>query len=260
VTVSVRENEIFAACRVLFGPDIQLSQEFLNYLQASGARSAYRRRAKEIHPDLVAGADELVRREHSRLFRQLAEAFDLVTGFLESRTGATHDTPAAAKSAHRDRRPPPQREARKRTDRSGYYCGGVPARPMQIGLYLYYRGMISYSELMEALLWQRQQRPRLGAIARRWGWLSAEDVHSILRGAQVGRFGDRAVAMELLTPFRLKTLLNFQRCRQQRLGDFFLERKILKVATLERLAAELIEHNRRCRDRSPHRQSRQTAS
>jgi len=258
VTVMLRENEIFAACRVLFGPDIHLSHEFLTYLQASGARSAYRRRAKEVHPDLVAGADERVLKEHSRLFRQLAEAFDLVTGFLESRAVTPQCSPAAAKSAPRSPQPT-HRENHKRDDRTGYFRGRVPARPMQIGLYLYYRGAISYRELIEALLWQRKQRPSIGNIARSWGWLSSEDVYDILRGTKTGRFGNRAVAMDLLTPFRVRTLLYFQRCRQQRLGDFFLERKILKCGPLERLVADLAEHNRRFRNRSPRWQTRQTA-
>jgi hypothetical protein len=253
----IRDNEIFEACRVLFGPDIHLTQEFLTYLQASGARSAYRRRAKEIHPDLVAGADELVRKEHTRLFRQLAEAFELVTGFLESRTKAPHFTPAATENVPRGQRPQSQQENRKREGRSDYFCGEVPARPMQIGLYLYYRGAISYNELIEALLWQRKQRPSIGNIARRWGWLSTDDVYEILRGTRNGRFGDRAVAMGLLTPFRVQTLLNFQRSSQQRLGEFFLERKILKRTTLERLAAELAGHNRRFRNRPPRWQARQ---
>jgi len=256
--VKFSENEIFAACRVLFGPDIRLSNEFLNYLQASGARSAYRRRAKEIHPDLVADADELVRKEHSRLFRQLAEAFDLVTGFLESRPVALGMS-AATESDPREQWAWSQRDNRNREDRSGYFRGGVPARPMQIGLYLYYSGAVSYRELMEALLWQRRQRPSIGNIARHWGWLTADDVRSILRCTQLGRFGARAVAMELLTPLRVQALLNFQRHRQQRLGKFFLERQILTVAALEHLAAELTEHNRRFRNRSPRWQARQTA-
>jgi len=254
----VREKEIFAACRMLFGPDIHLSHEFLDYLQASGARSAYRRRAKELHPDLVTDADEMVRKEHTRLFRQLAEAFDLVTGFLESRA-VPPGTSATVKSAPGRQRPQSQEKFNQRKDRSGYFRGGVPARPMQIGLFLYYSGAISYRELMEALLWQRRQRPSIGNIARHWGWLTTDDVHDILRGNPFGRFGDRAVAMELLTPIRVKALLNFQRCRQQRLGNFFLERRILTAATLERLAAELAEHNRRFRNSSPRWQTQQTA-
>ena len=130
---------------------------------------------------------------------------------------------------------------------------------MQLGLYLYYRGAISYRELIEALLWQRKQRPSIGNIARSWGWLSSEEVSDILRSTQNGRFGNRAVAMDLLTPFRVRTLLYFQRCHQQRLGDFFLERKILSDGALERLGAELAVHNRRFRNRPPRWQTRQTA-
>jgi len=258
VSVIFKENELFDACRVLFGPDIQLSYEFLDYLQASGARSAYRRRAKEVHPDLVAIEDEQLRSEHTHQFRQLAEAFDLVTGFLESRIEHPRSE-TQPKSEARSENPQTRSESRSRGDRSGYYRGGIPARPMEIGLYLYYRGAISYHELLQALLWQRKQRPTIGSIARRWGWLNAEDISNVLRGRGVGRFGDRAVDMELLTPFQVQTLLYFQRCRQQRLGDYFTERRILTPMQMDRLVSDLAGHNQRFRTHSPHWQSRRAA-
>jgi len=258
VSVIVKEHELFDACRVLFGPDIHLSHEFLDYLQTSGARSAYRRRAKEVHPDLVAGEDELLRKEHARLFRQLAEAFELVTGFLESRVMLPRDESPTKKAADHEA-PRPRHAPPRREERSGYYRGGIPARPLEIGLYLYYRGAISYHELLQALLWQRKQRPSIGSIARRWGWLSAEDVTTVLRGREVGRFGDRAIGMDLLTPFQVQTLLYFQRCRQKRLGDYFTEHRILTCAQMDRLVSDLENHNRTFRTRTPRGQSRRAA-
>jgi len=260
MSVLVKGNEIFDACRVLFGPDIHLSHEFLDYLQASGARSAYRRRAKEVHPDLVAGESETLRNEHAQLFRQLAEAFDLVTGFLESRdTVPAGPRPAPQREPDPPQRPRPQQASRPREDRDGFYRGAVPPRPMEIGLYLYYRGAITFSDLMAALLWQRKQRPNVGSIARRWGWLSAEEVQNVLRNARGGRFGERAVVMDLLTPFQVQTLLYFQRCRQQRLGDYFVAHKLLSGARMDRLVAELDEHNRRFRSQPPGWSARRAA-
>lgn len=263
MSVVFKENEIFDACRVLFGPDIHLSYEFLDYLQTSGARSAYRQRAKEVHPDLVTVEDESLRKKHAQMFHQLAEAFEIVTGFLDTRVVApAKPQPGSVRrrpTAGPDQGPREQRKPRSREDRSGYYRGSIPARPMEIGLYLYYRGAVSYRDLMAALLWQRKQRPSVGSIARRWGWLSAEEVQSVLLGTQVGRFGARAVNMDLLTPFQVQTLLYFQRCRQQRLGDYFTEHEILSAEQMDRLAAELSEHNHRFRRAEPRQQARRAA-
>jgi len=264
VSVVFKASEVFDACRVLFGPDIHLSYEFLDYLQTSGARSAYRQRAKEVHPDLVNGEDESLREQHAQMFHQLAEAFEIVTGFLDTRLIAPtqpHTRPQGRQSSNaaaEEKTEPPK--SRSSEDRSGYYRGGVPARPMEIGLYLYYRGAVGYRDLMEALLWQRKQRPSVGSIARRWGWLSSEQVQSVLLGAQVGRFGARAVDMDLLTPFQVQTLLYFQRCRQQRLGDYFVEQKILTAEQMDRLVAQLADHNRRFRSRDPQRHAQRAAS
>ena len=46
----VTDAEVFRACRTLFGPELCLSHDFLNYLQPDGVRSAYRKRAKSVHP------------------------------------------------------------------------------------------------------------------------------------------------------------------------------------------------------------------
>jgi len=252
MSVLTKGNELFDACRVLFGPDIHLSHEFLDYLQASGARSAYRRRAKEVHPDLVTGEDETLRNQHAQLFRQLAEAFDLVTGFLESRdTVPGGPRPTPAREPTRPQHPRPQQTSQAREYSDAYYRGVVPPRPMEIGLYLYYRGVVTFRDLMSALLWQRKQRPSVGSIARRWGWLSAEEVQDVMRHVRGGRFGERAVVMDLLTPFQVQTLLYFQRCRQQRLGDYFVAHKLLSAARMERLVAELAEHNRHSREYTP---------
>jgi len=39
--------------------------------------------------------------------------------------------------------------------------------------YLYYAGQISISALIKAVVWQRLQRPSVGAIAVSWGWMEA---------------------------------------------------------------------------------------
>ena len=43
--------ELFNACRTIFGSQVNVSTEFLRYLQPVGVKSAYKKRALETHPD-----------------------------------------------------------------------------------------------------------------------------------------------------------------------------------------------------------------
>jgi hypothetical protein len=51
---SSSHSELYHACRILFGTELQCSPEFLDYLQISGVKSAFRRRAMETHPDRLS--------------------------------------------------------------------------------------------------------------------------------------------------------------------------------------------------------------
>ncbi len=210
----VFHKEILVACRVLFGPQVQLSGEFLLYLQEGGVKSAYRRRAKEVHPDAVA--DE----ERVEDFRQLARAYQEVLGFLRLRDRGSEPVPKVTP------RPPG----------TGPF---PPLRPLEFGQFLIARGVIPLRALAEALVWQRGQRPAIGIIACRWGWLSQENLARILGSRQQhGRFGEKAVRLGLLTPAQVRTLLFFQRSRQKKLGAFFIEKGLLTPDELDLLLAE----------------------
>jgi len=45
------KKDLLNACRILFGPAVQLSIDFLRDLEPSKLKSAYRKRAFETHPD-----------------------------------------------------------------------------------------------------------------------------------------------------------------------------------------------------------------
>jgi hypothetical protein len=250
----VSEADIIKACRTLFGPEVSLSQEFLCYLQPSGAKSAYRQKVKETHPDSFAGLDSRIQREKTGMFQELVAAYETVSDFFKQRESGlwvAREKPPARRPAPD---PPPQetrcrqsdhgvRPEREEPRRSN---GFLPSRPLEIGLFLYYQGIITYRQLIDALIWQRKQRPNLGDIAQRWGWLNEKDVKAILchRGL-FGRFGEKAVTLEFLTERQLNTLLFYQRSRQQKLGRYFVEHCILSAEAMERLATEQKTHNAR---------------
>lgn len=243
------ETELLAACRILFGPGVRLSREFLHYLQPCGAKAAFRKKAKETHPDLGCGCDPEERSRRAENFRELKSANDLICAFLQQRKELPQ--PAPPRSA------PSGRPGRSYTTES-FFRGRVPPRPLEFGRYLYYRGVIPYPALIEAIAWQRGQRPALGTIARRWGWLGEGDIQQILRQPGVpDRFGCTAVSLGLLKPFQVQTLLFYQRSQQKRIGRFFIERNFLSETQLSQLLADCQAHNSRYTDHaSPRRDNR----
>ena len=244
------ESEVLRACQTLFGPEVDICKGFLFYLQPEGARSAYRRKAKETHPDLFACDSPQMQKEQTRLFRDIADAYDIVTRFIEQRQDGhwlsdSHKPRNASRpgtTPGRKERPAPcpgHDAAPRRNERLV-----LPKQRMQIGRFLYYRGYISYRMLIDALIWQRKQRPVIGDIARQWGWLNSEGLDLVLQaGRRGGLFGEKAVDLDLLSAFQVRVLLSFQHSRQQRLGKYFMEQKVLRPDQLDALLDELRHHN-----------------
>lgn len=239
----IPETKILDACRTLFGSEVSLGRDFLIYLQPSGAKTAFRKIAKETHPDLFAGEHPDIQKRQTEQFRQALQAYELLSAFFKQRDDGLWMQSDCFSA--RDLRKQARRAA-SREDR--YYDGPVPLRPFEIGLYLYYRGTVPYRALIDALVWQRGQRPSMGDIARRWNWLDDEDIQAIvaLRGRPL-RFGEKAVHLGLLTPFHVKAMLYYQRSRQERLGQFFVQRSYLTSQELERMVEGLHRHNARVR-------------
>lgn len=237
----VTEAEVYRACRTLFGPELHLSSDFLTYLQPSGVRSAYRSRAKVIHPDrFSATSPAAVKARQHRLFQDLNQAHQTVQSYLQQRGNA-------ARSPLREPRPRPQRTRPDRPRPTSAY-GFLPRRPLQFGQFLYYLGEIPFATLIAGITWQRRQRPLLGQIARRWGWLSDEQIRTVIHSRHgLNRFGEKAEHLGLLSSQQVRTLLFHQRSLQQRLGEYFVAHGLFDQATLNRLLDQLAEHNRRHR-------------
>jgi hypothetical protein len=235
------ETEVFRACRTLFGPELQVNRSFLTYLQPSGVRSAYRRQAKEIHPDRFAIAAADIRKKHHHLFQDLNQAHRIIQHFLKLRQSnklfwgpsATQQRPAPAPPKHHN---------------SDCPAIGLPPYPLQFGLFLYHLNIVSFKDLISAVTAQRRQRPQIGDIAKRWGWLNDHHIGQIItqRGKPL-RFGEKAEQLGLLTPLQVRTLLYHQRTRQQQLGEHFVEQGLFDRDTLHDLLGQLAEHNRKFR-------------
>jgi len=278
------EQELYRACRIIFGPDLAVSREFLEYIQFSGVKSAFRKKAMETHPDRLAAHDELARKRSARMFHSVHQAYEKLMQYLEAREKGFrfHDgvPPSPGTFCHVRSNPFParpqgrkgpvgknefsepagmwQRKSRAgKCDREGevqgafysddLYRGPIPERQLLFGHYLYYAGQVSWQSVIKALMWQKGQRPRLGEIARERGWLSREEIFLVLKGCSSSSqpFGQQALQQGLLTKSQLLTLLFAQRRRHKKVGEFFVIQNILTLQQLLVLLGRFQRHNAR---------------
>lgn len=247
---TLSESALFAACRTLFGEDLLFSSDFLSYLQPTGVKAAYRLKAKEAHPDRFSGSSPHIRKQQTVFFQEVNRSYNLLRSFFQERDRGNWQPfrPNSHKSPRSRRHPPAAKKSSCR----------IPERALEFGHYLYHRGLISYSQLISALVWQRQQRPVLGELAVNLGWLKKEDTLAISRQrGPYARFGERAIRMGLLSPGQVKALILYQRTMHQKLGQYFVENGILADKEIEHLVQKLTEHNSRIfnRRRYKHKQA-----
>jgi len=256
------EKELFRACEIIFGPELHVSREFLEYLQLSGIKSAYRRRAMETHPDRAAMADERNRRQRHDLFHSVQQAYENLRTFLDARekglpifAAAQQPRPPRSAPSHGGRSwRSPRQQTRTATggrpgrffswNEEGLYQGPLPNRRLRLGHFLYYSGLITWQTIVQALVWQRTQRPRLGELAMRFGLFAEKDILHILRQRQpLTPFGQTALKLQLLSESQLQFLLLHQKHLQKKFGQFFLAKKILTPEELLELLSRCQAHN-----------------
>ncbi|MBU0965864.1 MAG: molecular chaperone DnaJ [Proteobacteria bacterium] len=278
------EQELYHACRIIFGPDLTVSREFLEYIQFSGVKSAFRKKAMETHPDRLAGHDELAKKRSARMFHSVQQAYEKLLQYLEAREkgfrfhgrGASSPgtfspirrSPAPAKpqrgkgpvakskfsetSGMWERKGRPGRfyqegQSKKPFYTQDLYRGTIPDRQLLFGHYLYYAGQVSWQSVIKALMWQKTQRPRLGEIARSRGLLSSDEIFLVLKGCVSSTlpFGQQALQQGLLTKSQLISLLFEQRRQHKKIGEFFVQQNILTSQQLQLLLVRFQRHNTR---------------
>ena len=267
------EQQLLHSCEILFGSQLTISREFLDYLQPSGVKSAYRKRAMETHPDRLAGQGQVPHPLNTLSFPMVQEAYEHLLCFLkareERRSRAGSRIPDAAASSVRRQGtqehpsgnggppPPPFRQGTKRaafahkplqdhaaTDIERLYQGPLPRRHLRFGRFLYYSGLISWRTIACILTWQRIERPRLGELGHRLGMLRPEDIAFILRNkAPFQPFGQTAKQLGILNEYQLRILIAQQQRLQKKFGTILLEKNIVDQFELQNLLYKFEQHN-----------------
>ena len=263
MSILVAEQELYQSCQILFGNELLVGRDFLNYLQPSGLKKAYRLKARQTHPDLCANADsEAGSAAGQPDFVSVQQAYENLRGFLVHRDrGFQFSTPPppppgrsaggpafhqATGQANRSEAGPAQgsRGPAAPNLHSGLYRGPLPPIRLRLGHFFYYSGLIDWLTIVRALVWQRNQRPRLGELATRLGWLSPEEIRELLSDRLAGeRLGSSAVRRQKLSEKQLAVLLDYQRLLQKKFGAFFLEQRIFTPEQLADLLRRQTAHN-----------------
>jgi hypothetical protein len=250
------DANVLNACRTLFGTEAAVSPEFLLSLKPNVLKTAFRKKAKETHPDLFTAHDPYVQKRQAKMFLVVNEAYDIMRKYCELRDNAgvhihARSCTRASRPAHAapryTRRPEGSATKTFRVTEAGrLYQGAMPEQRHEIGRYLYYRGCIPYHMLLKALSWQMRQRPALGIIAKRWDWLNDKHISAILgyRGMPLF-FGQRALQLGFLSSYQARILLAYQRTLQKKLGQYFVQHGVLSREKMEQMVADLNRHNAR---------------
>lgn len=251
------QQQLFQSCRVLFGTQLRLSNEFLEYLQLSGLKGAYRQRARETHPDaLPAGNGLQPGPEDNERFHRVRTAYEQLFSYIKTKESRR------LKAAPSSPAPPPTRPCAARptarptpmTGQAGWrpdfspsenlYCGPLPQRRLLFGHFLYYSGLANWRTISRILTWQRSERPRLGELGHRFGMLQPTDIHLILREkAPSQRFGQAARDLGMLNDQQVQRLLRHQQRLQKQFGTILLEKNLVDRFELHQLLDQFDRHN-----------------
>lgn len=266
--ITIAEQDLFKACRVLFGGEIQISRGFLEYLQPNGVKIAYRRRARETHPDMLTDVGDTALRRGTDLFHGVQQAYESLRSYLDARERGLAQFQAAPRTAAARRptttaRRRPQNpsqaqrpKAAKRKQSSSQRPGWtpnykqtspsrqIPPRKLLFGHYLFYSGVTNWQTIVNALIWQRTRRPRLGEIGKTFGWLTSGDIVHILKSRRLSdSFGCSAVKLGLLTENQVRLMVFKQQRQQKKFGEYFIHHNLLTHSQLDRLIKNFRYHN-----------------
>jgi hypothetical protein len=245
--------QLYHACNVLFGSGIDVSADFLRYLRMPGLKAAYRVRALETHPDRAV-ALSLPPTDLEEKFKEVNAAYRELSDYLKNPwrfrliDDPSRERPHQSSEKMRAWTGTQPKRAGASPDgvQQHFFIGTLPRRAVLFGQFAYYSGYISYRQLIDAILWQKIRRPLVGHIALRWKFLYEDQIREILKHRRWGeKFGEVALRGGYLTPDDLRMILGWQRILQPRIGLFFVEKRLLTVSIVDKIAERLRHHNRK---------------
>ncbi len=269
-------DDILKAYRLLFATRHAVTPELLTRLQSSTVHKAYKKMAMDSHPDRACHLGVSRAILESR-FKEVNKAYTLLSDYVENRPASGFIRPASSrKNAWQGARngrnhynagggdrqqtgrshdgKPTDSVSREHSGETGRQSRGegahfLPGEELMLGQFLFYSGKITLNTLVEAIIWQRKQRPSFGRIAMEWRILKQQDILDILKERLPReKIGDCAHRLGYLNNIQYKAILLKQRNLQKPIGSFFITRGILTETEMQAMNQRLMQHNRRIRE------------
>lgn len=251
--------EILQACQTIFGSEIKISNDFLACLQPTGIKTAFRKRALETHPDR-AKALGVFAEDLNEDFINVRQAYERLLSFVETQNGmnlkatyfdgfGSQQDGSYQKKSHKTGDKPGRQNQKYHHKKytpcpDHFYSGSLPKGNLMLGQFLYYSGLISWRTLIDAICWQRRQRPLIGQIATSWGMITYRDVLRILTIRSFDeKFGECALRKGYISTFDLFALVGKQKRLQSPFGEYFIKNGILTPTDLTVITQKQQLHN-----------------
>lgn len=231
--------QLLHAYSILFDTQFSDSIRVINNLDIPTLKEAYRKKVLETHPDrsnvLGLNKDEMANRFHAVII-----AYETLSPFISSGKKIQRHAPSAKKR-------PPQPTRKKNYTRNihdRFYNGNLPDKELRIGQFMYYSGIISWKNLIDAIVWQRRQRPMFGQISCEWGFLTPAEVREILAEKSIDeRFGEYATQNGYLNYFQQLAVAGRQKMLQKPIGKYFTHKGLITRDHMEEIVSRLYRHN-----------------
>lgn len=249
--------EFVRAYQILFNPEDSVfrgpfSMSFFKSLDPSAVKNAFRKKALETHPDRARalGREEV---EQADLFRQVKQAYEVLMPVAENKdirkpgpgTHSKNDTANEWNPNRKKQETKSKKNARDFKPVASFYHGAIPLHRLRLGHYLYYSGIISWQNLINAVAFQMRAKPRYGEIAVGWKMISRDALMVILSDkTHDGKIGERLRYSGLISDFQHLAILGKQRKHHCLFGEYFVNQGILSQRQLDIALRRAEQHNR----------------
>jgi len=200
---------IETAIDTLFGTDIFLvSYDKIKNINPKRVKEQFRKKAKQFHPDR-AGALGINESKLCEEFKKINEAYLAIMKVIKCEVISGDQT-----------------HMRNSTE------------------YLYYSGIIPWKTIIEALVWQYRQRPRVGEIAVEMSYIDRDTIIKVIKNMRFReKFGETCLRMGFLTQFQLNIIIGNQKKIDKPIGKYFIEQNCLSQNEIIKLLEENRKHN-----------------
>jgi hypothetical protein len=236
------------ACRHLFKVEQFLAHGIISVLRIEDVKIVFDKQAEKI-------TDPKQRRQSDGPLKEYIDSCEVLSDYikghnldvflaLESYSGESSDGVSYFFPQANSGKTTPTTHSSINSKKLLYFTGALPPRKLRLGTFLYYRGLISYYQVMESIAWQKDRRPLIGQMAMQIGKLSPEKFARIIVHVKNGGcFGSIALKQKLLSPSVIAALVKAQEKYDCRIGRYFIERHILSEDKLHKLENEMKLHN-----------------